>query len=65
MKVSFLEPHGPSPSFKYPHIPDTLVVNKTEVLTKVDPKTQTGRVYNLTETESTKASKKLLSKLRR
>lgn len=65
VKVSFLEPHGPSPSFKYPHIPDVLVLNKTEVLTKVDPTTQTGRVYNITESESTKASKKLLSKLSR
>lgn len=62
VKISFLEPHGPSPSFKYPRSPDILIVNKTEVLTKVDPTTQTGRVYHLTEFESIKASKKLHSR---
>lgn len=65
VKISFLEPHGPSPSFKYPRVPDILLVNKTDVLTKVDPTTQTGRVYHLTELEKTKATKKLQSKLKK
>lgn len=65
IKISFLEPHGPAPFFKYPMVPDILLVNKTDVLTKVDPTKQTGRVYHLTEFESTQATKKLQSKILR
>jgi len=64
IKMSFLEPHGPSRSFKYPAPPDILSVNKTKVLTKVDPTTQTGRVYHLTDSEITRTNKKLHSKLK-
>lgn len=57
VNISFLEPHGPSPSFKYPQFPDILGVSRSDVLTKVDPITQTGRVYKLTTHEMEKASK--------
>lgn len=65
VKISFLEPHGPSPSFKYPQFTDILVVHKSEVLTKVDPTTATGRVYRLTDLETKKANKKLSVKLKK
>lgn len=65
VKISFLEPHGPSPSFKYPQFADILVVHKSAILTKVDPTTATGRVYQLTESESQKANKKLFLKLKK
>lgn len=65
VKISFLEPHGPSPSFKYPQFTDILVMHKSEVLTKVDPTTGTGRVYRLTDSETKKANKKLLVNLKK
>lgn len=65
IKVSFLEPHGPSPSFKYPQTPDILIVHTSDILLKVDPTTATGRVYNLTEAETVKASQALMSKKRK
>lgn len=65
VKISFLEPHGPSHSFKYPRSPDILLVNKVDILTKVDPTTQTGRVYHLTESESNKSTKQLHYKLKK
>lgn len=65
VKISFLEPHGPAPSFKYPRSPDVLVLNKADVLTKVDPTTQTGRVYNLSVVECSKATRKLQSRLKK
>ena len=40
VKLTFLHPHGPSRSFKYPSIPD--------ILTKVNPKTPTGRGHTYT-----------------
>lgn len=64
VEISFLEPHGPSPSYKYPRSPDILVLNKKYVLTKVDPTTQTGRVYHLTQVENEKVTKKLHLKLK-
>lgn len=65
IKISFLEPHGPSTSFKFPRSPDILFVNKSDVLTKVDPTTQTGRVYHLTDLEICGATKKLESKIKK
>ena len=59
IKVSFLHPNGPSCSFKYPHTPDILNIPLTDILTKVDPRTLTGRVYTLTPKESRDASEKL------
>ena len=44
--VSFLHPHGPSPSFEFPNLPGTLVMHHQDVhvLTVVDPVTETGLV---------------------
>lgn len=49
--ISFLHPSGPSPSFFYPNKPDVLNVNPRTVLLKVNPVTETGRVYKLSEAE--------------
>lgn len=59
VKVSFLHPNGPSRSFRYPHRPDILNIPLSDILTKVDPRTVTGRVYTLTPKESQDASEKL------
>lgn len=58
VKVSFLHPHGPSRSFKHPHAQDILTIAIAEVLTLVDVRTTTGRVYTLTKKESQLASQK-------
>ena len=47
VKVTFLHPKGPSPSFKYPSTPDILTIPFTHVLTIADPITETGRSYKL------------------
>ena len=59
VKVSFLHPNGPSLSFRYPHRPDILNIPLSDILSKVDPRTITGRVYTLTPKESRDASEKL------
>jgi hypothetical protein len=41
--ISFLHPHGPSPSYVYPQQPDILRITLSEVLMKVDPRTATGQ----------------------
>ena len=57
--LSFLHPHGPSRSFKYPSRPDILSVPVTDILTTVDPRTATGRTYTLTKKDSQASIKKL------
>jgi hypothetical protein len=47
VELNFLHPHGPSRSFSYPTRPDRLVISLQEILTGVDPKTVTGRMYTL------------------
>ena len=59
VKVSFLYPNGPSRSFRYPHRPDILNIPLSDILSKVDPRTVTGRVYTPTPKESRDASEKL------
>ena len=59
VKVSFLCPNEPAHSFRYPCIPDILRVTTTDVLTIVDPRTTTGRVYTITQKESKSALEKL------
>ena len=59
VRVTFLHPHGPSRSFKYPHIQDILSIPMSDILTTVDPRTATGRVYTITQKESRAASEKL------
>ena len=65
VKINFLKPHGPSPSFKYLQFPDILVMHKSEVLTKVDATTSAGRVNQLTEFETQTAKKAITLKIKK
>jgi hypothetical protein len=56
VEVSFLHPHGPAKSFKYPSTSDVLVVSSHDILTAVSPSTDTGRVYRLPHDEIITAS---------
>jgi hypothetical protein len=56
VEVSFLHPHGPARSFKFPPDGDVLVMSSQDILTVVHPLTPTGRTYTLTLTEMTEAS---------
>jgi len=56
VEVSFLHPHGPARSFKYPSDGDILVISCHDVLTVVNPSTATGRAYTLSEPEIIAAS---------
>ena len=62
VKVSFLEPKGPSRSFVYPTRPDELTVPFCDILTRVQVSTQTGRTYALMESEQTLANNALVKK---
>ena len=60
LKVKFLHPHGPSPSFYYPDIEDILNVPAGDVISKADPRINpTGSVYNLSNQEIDIANQKL------
>ena len=59
VRLTFLHPHGPSHSFRYPCVQDNLIIPISDVLTTVDPRTATGCVYTLTQKESRTASEKL------
>ena len=61
VKLTFLHPNGPSRSFKYPSTPDILFVPSSDILTKVEPRTPTGRTYSLTKKEMKTASDKLVA----
>ena len=64
VKVSCLEPAGPAASFVYPRTPDILTIPAIDILTLVDPVTNsTGRCYRLSDTESSKASRVLQLRL--
>lgn len=60
VKVTFLHPQGPSPSFSYPRRPDVLWIPFTNVLCVVSPTTPTGRIYVLSEDETLRSNEKLL-----
>lgn len=59
VKLSFLHPSGPSTSYSFPSKPDVLLVPIQDILTIVNPTTVTGRVYNISDKETTKANAKL------
>ncbi|GBM91796.1 hypothetical protein AVEN_271618-1 [Araneus ventricosus] len=54
VKVTFLHPSGPSPSFLYPLTPDVLWIPSFDVIYKVNPIAPTGRVYILPVEEKKK-----------
>ena len=58
VKLTFLHPHGSSSSYKYPGTQDIRTVPLDNILTLVDPRTRTGRVYTLSKKEITTASDK-------
>ena len=62
VKISFLHPAGPATSFSYPRKPDVLTMPGNFILCKLDPITATGRTYQLTPQEMTKASSMLVKK---
>ena len=53
VNLTFLHPHGPSNSFKYPELHNIHTIPMVDVLTLVDPRTRGGRVYSLTKKEMT------------
>ena len=56
VKVTVLRPEGPSPSFCYPSHPKILLLEVTDILSSVDPITETGRTYKLSKDEMKNAS---------
>ncbi len=58
VRLTFLHPHGPNTSFRYPAFEDIRTVPITDILTVVDPRTRTGRVYTLSKKEVSDASEK-------
>jgi hypothetical protein len=56
VEVTFLHPHGPAKSFKYPPGEDVLVMSYQDILTVVNPSTATGRGYTLSKEEMAEAS---------
>ena len=61
--VKFLHPAGPSKSFYYFTNLDKLLISKSSMLTKTQPTTATGRVYNLASKEQEQASEILSLRL--
>ena len=48
VNLTFLHPHSPSNSFKYPEPHNIHTIPMDDILTLVDPRTRSGRVYSLT-----------------
>ena len=59
VKLTFLHPHGPSNSFKYPEPQNIHTIPMDDILTLVDPRTRSGHVYSLTKKEITFATEQL------
>lgn len=60
IKVTFLHPAGPSPSFAYPSgKPDILWISSDEILCKVNPTTPTGRIYRLPDKDVERSNEAL------
>ena len=57
-EVKVLHPHGPSHSFRYPHVQDIHTIPISDILTTVDPRTTQQVLYTLTQKESRTASEK-------
>ena len=56
LKLTFLHPHSPSNSFKYPEPQNIHTIPMDDILTLVDPRTRSGCVYS-DKKEMTYASK--------
>ena len=55
VKLTFLHEHGPSSSYKYPGSQDIHTLPIKNILTLVDPRSRSGRVYTLPK-DKTKVS---------
>lgn len=56
-QLTLLHPYGKS--LKYPKVPDILTIPLSKILTTVNPRTTTGRIYTLAQNEIKVASKAL------
>lgn len=65
VKVSFLHPRGPAPSFYYPKPNDILIVETHTLLKIVEPNTATGRTYTLSKEEMAESTTILERKLKK
>ena len=63
VRVTLLHPQGPARSFKYPSIPDIVTIPSSDILTRVNPNTTTGRTYTLSTKESKLVTEKLATKI--
>ena len=59
IKVQFLHPSGPSPSFSFPKRQDELIVSRSHILMKVSVNTLTGRVYKIPHKDTLEATRLL------
>ena len=59
VRETLLHPPGPSNSFKYPASEHIVMVSTKDILTVVDPRTRTGRVYALVQNKAKAATNKL------
>ena len=59
VKLTFLHPHGPSSSYKYPGTQDIRTVPINNILTIVDPRLRSGHVYTLSKDKTEDSSGKL------
>lgn len=58
VRLTFLNPHGPSNMFKYPVTEDVRTIPIDNILTLVDLRTRSGRVYTLSQEEMKSATGK-------
>lgn len=59
VRVNLLHPQGPSQSYKYPSKQNIISVSNTDALTKLDPRTVTGRTYTISKQEAKAATDRL------
>ena len=59
VRLTVLHPFGPASSFRYPAKEDVVEVSTRDILTVVQPRTRTGRVYTLTKKELKEATDRL------
>ena len=62
VKVNFLHPNGPANSFFFPDIEDHCILDLSDILLSVEPKTATGRTYTISKKETQLSNKTLVGK---
>ena len=61
VKVNFLHPNGPANRF-FPDIEDHCILDISDILLSVEPKTATGRTYTISKKETQLSNKTLVGK---